>query len=144
MINTMITLSCDELFLRELIGDIVPMHSVNVKWLWGIIFSHLPMNTVHSYSILLLFIQQTMMAISAAHRAVIGCLESPLIRRMLNALMYYNYLLTFCFHELDALIESDDDVLMNVHAGEEIHIFNRPPCNRTIDALSDEDAYSWT
>ncbi len=33
---------------------------------------------------------------------------------------------------------------MNVHAGEEIHIFNRPPWNRTIDALSEEDAYAWT
>jgi hypothetical protein len=62
---------------------------------------------------------------------------------MLDALMYYNCLLTFCFYELDVLIKSDD-VLMNVHASQEIHVFNKPPCNGTIDALSEKDAYAWT
>ncbi len=92
---------------------------------------------------LLLFIKQMAMIISGTRRAMIGGPKSPLIRWMLHAVMYYNCLLTFCFHELDVLIESDD-VLMNVHASQEIHIFNKPPCNRTLDALSEEDSYPWT
>jgi hypothetical protein len=58
--------------------------------------------------ILLLFTKQMMMALSATRRAMIGGPESPMIRRLLQALIYYNCLLTFCFHELDLLVESDD------------------------------------
>jgi hypothetical protein len=52
-------------------------------------------------------------------------------------------LLTVCFHELDLLIERDD-LLCNIHGDQEIPIFNLPPRNRTIDELSEEDAYALT
>jgi hypothetical protein len=56
-----------------------------------------------------------MMVISATCRAMIGSPEFPMIQRSFRALIYYNCLLTFCFHELDVLIENDD-LLLNVHA----------------------------
>lgn len=81
------------------------------------------------------------MMIRTTWRAIIGGPETPMIRRSLQALLYYNCLLTFCFHELDVLIESDD-MLMDVCGSQEIPIFNRPPRNRTINELSEEDTYA--
>ncbi len=41
-----------------------------------------------------------------------GGQDSPYTTRLLRILMYYQCLLTFCFHELDVLIETDDALLM--------------------------------
>lgn len=79
--------------------------------------------------------------IKATCRALIDGPETPIIRRSLQALLNYNCLLTFCFHELDVLIKSDG-LLMNVCGSQEIPIFNRPPRNRTINELSEEDTYA--
>ena len=92
---------------------------------------------------ILFFARQLMMMINATRRAFLGEPDSPMIRRLLRALVYYNCLLTVCFHELDLLIERDD-LLCNIHGDQEIPIFNLPPRNRTIDELSEEDAYALT
>jgi hypothetical protein len=63
--------------------------------------------------VLMFFTRQLMMMISTTCRAVIGGPEFPLSQRLLRALIYYNCLLSFCFLELDVLIERDD-ALLNV------------------------------
>jgi hypothetical protein len=89
------------------------------------------------------FARQLMMMINPTCRAFLGELESPMICRLLRALVYYNCLLTVCFHELDLLIERDD-LLCNIHGDQEIPIFKLPSRNCTIDELSEEDAYALT
>ncbi len=93
--------------------------------------------------ILLLFIRNIMMTISVTCGTMIGGPESPIIKRLCQVLTYYSCLLTFCFYELDVLVESDN-LLLNLCSDQEMQIFNRPPINRTIDELSEEDAYAWT
>ncbi len=84
-----------------------------------------------------------MMMISVTCRVMISGPKSTMIHWLLRALVYYNCLLTFCFHELDLLIERDD-LLCNIHGDQEIPIFNLPPRNCTIDELSEEDVYALT
>ena len=93
--------------------------------------------------ILLLFIRQMLMIINSTRRAMLGGLESPIMRRLYQAFTFYNCLLTFCFYELDVLIQRDDE-LLNIHEDQVIPLFNSPPRNRLIDDLSEEDAYSLT
>ncbi len=85
------------------------------------------------------FTRQMIIAISATRRAIIGGPELPMIHRSLQVMIYYYCLLTFCFHELDVLIESDY-LLLNVHANQEIPIFNSPPRNHIVDELFKENA----
>jgi len=92
---------------------------------------------------ILFFTRQLMMMISATRREFLGEPDSPMIHRLLRALVYFNCLLTVCFHELDFLIERDD-FLCNIHGDQEIPIISLPPKNRTIDELSEEDAYALT
>ncbi len=60
---------------------------------------------------LLLFIRQMMIMISTTHWAMLGGPESPVMQRLLQALAFYNCLLTFCFLQLDVLIQRDDELL---------------------------------
>jgi hypothetical protein len=50
---------------------------------------------------ILFFARQLMMMINATCSAFLGGPESPMIHRLLQVLVYYNCLLTVCFHKLD-------------------------------------------
>jgi hypothetical protein len=93
--------------------------------------------------ILLLFIRQMTTMINFTRRATLGGLESPIMRRLLQAVTYYSCLLTFCFYELDVLVQNDV-ALLNIHEDQVIPLLNSPPRNWLIDDLSEEDAYAWT
>jgi hypothetical protein len=84
-----------------------------------------------------------MMMINFTHQATLGGLESPIIQRLLQAVTYYSCLLTFCFHELDVLVQNDD-ALLNIHEDQVIPLLNSPPRNQLIDDMSEEGAYAWT
>ena len=84
-----------------------------------------------------------MIMISTTHWAMLGGPESPVMQRLLQAVTYYSCLLTFCFHELDVLVQNDD-ALLNIHEDQVIPLLNSPPRNQLIDDLSEEGAYAWT
>jgi hypothetical protein len=64
--------------------------------------------------VILLFVRQILIINNFTHCAMIDVPEYPIMPRLLQALTYYNCLLTFCFHELDVLVQNDD-ALMNIH-----------------------------
>jgi hypothetical protein len=76
-------------------------------------------------------------------RRRLGGPDSPYTGRLLRVLIYYQCLLTFCFHEIDALVQ-EDDALLNIRYGQLFPLENSPPKNRSIDELSEEFSYSFT
>jgi hypothetical protein len=76
-------------------------------------------------------------------RQSLGGPDSPHTIRLFRVLIYYQCLLTFCFHELDVLIEQDDD-LLNLRYGQLYPLEQLPPKNRSIDKISEEFSYSFT
>ncbi len=60
-------------------------------------------------------------------------------KRILHLYVYYSCLTMFCFYELDALLEQDDN-LMNIRRWQWAHV-ETPPRNRSIDESSDEVAH---
>ena len=67
----------------------------------------------------------------------------PRLNKLRRFLLYYQSLLTFSCHELDILIQEDDQ-LMNLRRRHVIPFANRPPINRIIDNLSESDALEFT
>ncbi len=61
----------------------------------------------------------------------------------MRILVYYQCLLTFCFHELDVLVQQDD-ALLNLRYGQLYPLEQLPPKNRAIDEISEEFAYTFT
>jgi hypothetical protein len=55
----------------------------------------------------------------------------------------YNFLMMFCFFQLDSLMEQEDQ-MMNIRHWQLPPLVETAPKNRSIDALSDEDAKNWT
>jgi hypothetical protein len=85
---------------------------------------------------------QVIAAIIYARRRFAGQ-DSPHTVRLFKVLIYYQCLLTFCFHELDILVEQDD-ALLNVRYGQLYPLEQLPPKNRAIDEISEEFAYTFT
>jgi len=63
----------------------------------------------------------------------------PHLNKLCCILVHYQCLLTFSCHELDSLIQEDDQ-LMNLRRHHVIPYANRPPIYWTIDSLSESDA----
>jgi hypothetical protein len=52
-------------------------------------------------------------------------------------------MLTFCFHEIDVLVQ-EDDALLNIRYGQLYPLENLPPKKRSIDEISEEFLYTFT
>jgi hypothetical protein len=78
---------------------------ISSRFLWGYSTSVLSIRVCsHCVTVIfmiLLFARQLMMMINATRSAFLGGLESPMIHRLLQVLVYYNCWLTVCFHKLD-------------------------------------------
>jgi hypothetical protein len=73
----------------------------------------------------------------------LGGQDFPHTVRLLRMIIYYQCLLTFCFHELDLLVQNDD-ALLNIRYGQLYPLENSPPKNRSIDEISEEFSYNFT
>jgi hypothetical protein len=91
---------------------------------------------------ILITMNQVITAIIYARRRFAGQ-DSPHSVRLLRVMVYYQCLLTFCFHELDVLVEQDNS-LLNLRYGQLYPLEQLPPKNRSIDEISDEFAYTFT